>query len=163
MSWAHKRDKEWNEFAGSNAGGDGALVFGRVTYEMMAAFWPTPAAMQQMPAVAEGMNKLPKYVFSRTLDKASWQNTTLLKGDPATEIRKLKKESGPGLAILGSGTIVSQLAAAGLIDEFQMAVNPIVLGKGRTLFESVKDKIGLKLEKSRAFGNGNVMLYYEPA
>ena len=141
----------------------GALVFGRVTYEMMAAFWPTPAAMEQMPAVAEGMNTMPKYVFSRTLDKVSWQNTTLLKGDPATEIRKLKKESGPGLAILGSGTIVSQLAAAGLIDEFQMVVNPIVLGKGRTLFESVEEKIALKLEKSRAFGNGNVMLYYEPA
>ncbi len=163
MSWAHKRDAEWTEFAGSNASGDAALVFGRVTYEMMASFWPTPQARESMPAVAEGMNKLPKIVFSRTLKTASWQNTTLVKGDPVAHVRKLKSEPGPGVAILGSGSIVSQLAAAGLIDEFQIVVNPIVLGKGRTLFEGVEEKIPLKLVKSRAFGNGNVVLYYEPA
>jgi dihydrofolate reductase len=163
MSWAHKRDPEWNEFAGSNAGGDGALVFGRVTYEMMASFWPTPAAMQSMPAVAEGMNKLPKLVFSRTLNAVSWQNTTLVKGDLVTEMRRLKSQAGPGMAILGSGSIVSPLAQAGLIDELQIVVNPIVLGSGRTLFEGAKDKIGLKLKKSRAFSNGNMVLYYEPA
>ena len=162
MSWAHKQDPEWNEFAGSNASGDGALLFGRVTYEMMASFWPTPAAMERMPVVAEGMNTLPKVVFSRTLEKASWKNTKLVKGDPAAEVRRMKNESGPDLVILGSGSIVSQLARAGLIDEFQMVVNPIVLGKGRTLFGGVKDKIALKLIKTRAFGNGNVVLYYEP-
>jgi dihydrofolate reductase len=108
------------------------------------------------------MNNMPKIVFSRTLDTVSWKNTTLLKGDLVTEVRRLKSEPGPGMAILGSGTIVSQLAQARLIDEFQLALNPIVLGKGRTLFEGVKEKIGLKLTKSRAFGNGNVMLYYEP-
>ena len=162
MSWAHKRDPEWNEFAGSNASGDGALLFGRVTYELMASFWPTPAAMQSLPVVAEGMNNLPKVVFSRTLEKASWTNTTLVKGDLVAEVRRMKKEPGPGMAILGSGSIVSQLAQAGLIDEFQMAMNPIVLGRGRTLFEGVKDKIGLRLTKSRAFGNGNVVLSYEP-
>ena len=115
-----------------------------------------------MPAVAEGMNKLPKIVFSRTLKTASWQNTTLVNGDPVAHVRKLKSEPGPGIAILGSGSIVSQLAGAGLIDEYQIVVNPIVLGKGRTLFEGVQEKIGLKLVKSRAFGNGNVVLYYEP-
>ena len=162
MSWAHKQDPEWNTFAGSNASGDGALLFGRVTYEMMASFWPTPLAMESMPAVAEGMNRMPKIVFSRTLKKTSWKNTTLVKGDVAGHVRKLKNESGPGMAILGSGSIVSQLAQAGLIDEFQIVVNPIVLGKGRTLFEGVKEKIALKLIQSRAFGNGNVVLYYEP-
>jgi dihydrofolate reductase len=162
MSWAHKQDPEWNEFAASNASGDGALVFGRVTYDMMASFWPTPAAMESLPVVAEGMNNMPKVVFSRTLDKASWKNTTLVKGDPASEVRKMKKEPGPDMAILGSGSIVSQLAKAGLIDELQIVVNPIVLGKGRTLFESVKEKIALKLNKTRAFGNGNVVLYYQP-
>jgi dihydrofolate reductase len=162
MSWAHKQDPEWNAFAASNASGDGALLFGRVTYEMMASFWPTPAAMETMPAVAEGMNNMPKVVFSRTLEKASWKNTKLVKGDIVAEVRKMKKESGPGMAILGSGTIVSQLAQAGLIDEFQIVVNPIVLGKGRTLFEGVKEKLALKLIKTRAFGNGNVVLYYEP-
>jgi dihydrofolate reductase len=162
MSWAHKRDPEWTEFAGSNASGDAALLFGRVTYEMMASFWPTPQAMQSMPAVAEGMNRLPKLVFSRTLRDVSWQNTTLVKDDPAAYVRRLKREPGPGIAILGSGSIVSQLARAGLIDEFQVVVNPIVLGKGRTLFEGVDETIALKLTKSRAFGNGNVVLYYEP-
>ncbi len=162
MSWAHKQDAEWNEFAASNASGGGALLFGRVTYEMMASFWPTPAAMESMPVVAEGMNNLPKVVFSRTLEKASWKNTTLVKGDIAAEARKMKRESGPGMAILGSGSIVSQLAQAGLIDEFQIVVNPIVLGKGRTLFEGVKEKVALKLINTRAFGNGNVVLSYEP-
>jgi len=162
MSWAHKQDPEWNEFAGSNASGDGALLFGRVTYEMMASFWPTPAAMETMPAVAEGMNNMPKAVFSRTLEKTSWKNTTLVKGDLVEEVRKMKRGPGPGMAILGSGSIVSQLAPAALIDEFQIVVNPIVLGKGRTLFEGVKEKLGLKLIKTRAFGNGNVVLYYEP-
>ncbi len=162
MSWAHKQDPEWNEFAASNASGGGTLLFGRVTYEMMASFWPTAAAMERAPAAAEGMNSLPKVVFSRTLEKASWKNTTLVKGDLAAEVRELKKGTGPGMAILGSGSIVSQLARAGLIDELQIVVNPIVLGKGRTLFEGVKDKIALKLIKTRAFGNGNVVLYYEP-
>jgi dihydrofolate reductase len=160
MSWAHKDDPEWNEFAASNASGGGALLFGRVTYEMMASYWPTPAAMQQAPSVAEGMNSMPKVVFSRTLKRASWKNTTLVKGDLAGEVRKMKKESGPGMAILGSGSIVSQLSAAGLIDEYQIVVNPIVLGKGRTLFETVDRKIVLKLTKTRAFGNGNVVLSY---
>lgn len=162
MSWAHKQDPEWNEFAASNASGDGALLFGRVTYELMASFWPTPAAMERAPVVAEGMNNMPKVVFSRTLEKASWKNTTLLKGDIAAEVRKMKMEPGPDMAILGSGSIVSQLAQAGLIDEFQIVVNPIVLGKGRTLFEGVKEKIALKFIKTRAFGNGNVVLSYEP-
>jgi dihydrofolate reductase len=162
MSWAHKQDPEWNAFAAGNASGDGALLFGRVTYEMMASFWPTPMAMERMPAVAEGMNRMPKLVFSRTLEKVSWKNTTLLKGDPAAHVRKLKQEPGPGMAILGSGSIVSLLARERLIDEFQIVVNPIVLGEGRTLFEGVKEKIGLKLSQSRAFGNGNVVLYYQP-
>jgi dihydrofolate reductase len=162
MSWAHKQDPEWNEFASGNASGGGALVFGRVTYDMMAAFWPTQAARERLPAVAEGMNKLPKVVFSRSLDKASWQNTKLVKGDPVTEMRRMKEASGPDMAILGSGSIVSLLAQAGLIDEFQIVVNPIVLGKGRTLFEGLEGKIGLRLVKTRAFTNGNVVLYYEP-
>jgi len=163
MSWAHKQDAEWNAFAAGNASGGGALLFGRVTYQMMANFWPTQMAMERMPEVAKGMNQLAKFVASRTLDEASWENTTLLKGDLIAAIRKLKKEEGPDLAILGSGSIVSQLAEAGLVDEFQMVVNPIVLGRGRTLFEGVKERIPLKLIKTRPFSNGNVVLYYAPA
>ena len=163
MRWAHKQDPEWNEFVAGNARGGGVLLFGRVTYEMMASYWPTPMAAQNSPAVAEHMNNLRKVVFSRTLDKASWKNTELVKGDLATEVRKMKQESGQGLVIMGSGTIVSQLTQEGLIDEFQIVVCPIVIGSGRTLFEGVKEKLNLKVTKSRTFGNGNVYTCYEPA
>jgi dihydrofolate reductase len=139
------------------------LLFGRITYELMAGYWPTPAAAKAYPAVAEGMNNLPKVVFSRTLDKASWQQTTLVKGDLAGEVRKMKKEPGEHIAILGSGSIVSQLAQEGLIDEYQVVINPVVLGKGRTMFDGIKGKLTLKLTKTRTFGNGNVLLCYEPA
>ena len=97
MSWAHKdpNDAEWNAFVGGNASGGasggGALLLGRVTYEMMARFWPTPAAMQMMPEVAKGMNAMTKIVFSRSLKKAAWSNTRLMKGDLVAEVKKLKQ------------------------------------------------------------------------
>ena len=164
LSFAHsdKPDPEWDEYVEGNATGGGVLVFGRVTYELMAGFWPTPLAAERLPVVAERMNNLPKVVFSRTLDQASWNNTKLVKGDIAAEIRKMKKEPGEGMAILGSGSVVSQLAQEGLIDEYQIVVNPVVLGKGRTMFDGIKGKLTLKLTKTRAFGNGNVLLCYEP-
>lgn len=162
MSWAHKSDPEWNDFVAANSKSGGELLFGRVTYQMMESFWPTPAAAKQFPKVAEQMNKLPKVVFSKTLDQASWQNTRLLKGDLAEEVKRLKQESGDPMVIMGSGSIVAQLAPENLIDEYQIVVNPIVLGAGRTMFEGVKEKLNLKLTSSRTFGNGNVLLCYEP-
>jgi dihydrofolate reductase len=161
MSWAHKQDAEWRAFTEENARGGGELVFGRVTYELMASFWPTPAALKTAPAVAERMNSLPKVVFSRTLDRASWNNTRLIKGDLAAEVRKLKAEPGPDMVIMGSGSIVSQLIDARLIDEVQIVVNAIVLGSGRTMFEGVKERADLRLKKTRSFSNGNVVLWYE--
>jgi dihydrofolate reductase len=162
MSWAHKNDAEWNTFVSGNASGSGLLVFGRITYQLMASYWPTPMALQNSPIVAKGMNEMPKIVFSRTLDNISWSNTKLIEGDLAAEVRKLKQESGPDMVILGSGTIVSQLAQQSLIDEYQLAVSPIVLGKGRTLFEGVKEKLNLRLARSRTFGNGTVFACYQP-
>jgi len=162
MSWAHKNDAEWNAFVNENASGNGVLVFGRITYELMASYWPTPMALQNSPVVAKGMNDMPKIVFSRTLDNASWSNTKLVKGDLAAEMRKLKKQPGPDMVILGSGSIVSQLAQQNLIDEYQIALSPIVLGNGRTMFEGVKEKLNLKLTKSRTFGNGTVFACYQP-
>jgi dihydrofolate reductase len=162
MSWAHKNDAEWNAFVNENASGNGVLVFGRITYQLMASYWPTPMARQSSPVVAKGMNDMPKILFSRTLDNASWSNTKLVKGDLATEMRKLKNEPGPDMVILGSGSIVSQLAQQNLIDEYQIALSPIVLGKGRTMFEGVKEKLNLKLTKSRTFGNGTVFACYQP-
>jgi len=162
MSWAHKNDAEWKEFGAENAKGGGVLVFGRITYELMASYWPTPQAAKNDPVVAEQMNNLPKVVFSRTLDKATWQHKKMVKGDLAGEVRAMKKEAGLHITILGSGSIVSQLTQEGLIDEFQIVVNPIVLGKGRTMFEGINEKLILKQTKTRTFGNGNVLLCYEP-
>ena len=163
MSWIHSQGKEWDDFVSGNAQGGGILVFGRVTYEMMAGWWPTPAALKAFPAVAAGMNRAEKYVFSKKLKKTDWSNTTILRGDPAEEIAALKKKPGPGLAILGSGSIVSRAAAAGLVDEFQMVMYPIVLGKGKTMFEGIPERIPLKLAGTRAFKNGNVLLRYTTA
>ena len=154
MSWAHKQDAEWNAFVAENAKSGGELLFGRITYELMKSYWPTPAAAKAAPVVAEQMNNLPKIVFSRTLDKAPWNNTKLVGGDLAAEIRKMKNEPGEQMVIMGSGTIVSQLTAEGLIDEYQIVVNPIVLAKGRTMFQGIKRKLNLKRTKTRTFGNG---------
>ena len=164
MRWAHNstKDEEWDAFVESNASGGGVLVFGRITYELMNSYWPTPFAMQAYPVVAERMNSLPKIVFSRTLDKATWNNTRLVKDGMAAEIRKMKGGSGTDMVILGSGSIVSQLTHERLIDEYQIVVIPVILGKGRALFEGISQTQKVKLIKSRVFTNGNVLLCYKP-
>jgi dihydrofolate reductase len=162
MSWAHKHDAEWNSFMENNAEGGGELLFGRITYEMMAGYWPTPQAAKNSPIVAERMNSLPKVVFSRTLAEASWNNTRLVKTDMVSAVRKMKQEPGKDMVIFGSGSIVSQLARENLIDEYQIVAHPVVLGKGRTMFDGIKERLTLKLGKTRTFSNGNVLLCYEP-
>jgi|SRR5579862_7900587 len=165
MNWAksNAQDAEWNAFVAENAKGESPFLFGRVTYDLMTSYWPTPMAKQHLPSVAERMNKATKYVFSRTLDKATWNNTTLVKGDLISAVRKLKAEPGEDMVIFGSGTIVSQLAQEGLIDEYQVVANPVILGKGRTMFDGIKEKLSLKLTKTRTFGNGNIYMCYQPA
>lgn len=162
LSWAHgdPNDAEWNDYVAGNASGEGALVLGRKTYEMMAAFWPTPAAFEMMPSVAEHMGATTKLVFSRTMTEAPWRNTTILSGDPAEEIRRIKDEGGADMTVLGSGTIVARLAAAGLVDEYQFVVRPVVLGAGRTMFDG---RVDLRRADSRTFRNGSVVLTYVPA
>jgi dihydrofolate reductase len=162
MHWAHNRqpDAEWDAFGAENASGGGTLLFGRVTYELMLNYWPTPAALQNDPVTAAGMNQAAKVVFSRTLDQVTWNNTRLVKTDLEGEVRRMKAEPGPGLALLGSGSLVAQLTGARLIDEYQIVVVPIVLGQGRTLFEGLPEKLPLKLTRSQAFKNGNVLLKY---
>ena len=163
LSWArHEQDPEYTAFADENARRDSMLLFGRVTYQMMAGFWPSPMALEREPVMAERMNATPKIVFSRTLDKASWSNTTLLKGDAAEEVRSLKQQEGVDLVILGSGTIVKTLAQAGLIDEFQLLITPVALGAGRTTFEGIASKIELVHVSTRTFQNGKVLLIYKP-
>lgn len=161
VSWAHSQnDSEFDEFVQKNAQGGDTLLLGRVTYDMMSAWWPTVAAKQQMPKVADGMNKMKKIVFSRSLTNPTWENTTVVKGDLAAEARKLKKQPGGDITILGSGSIVAELARAGVIDAYSVVIVPIVLGKGRTMFEGANAK--LRLTNSRAFKGGKVLLTYEP-
>src|SRR5262249_14611573 len=159
ISW-HRVDKEFQKYAEKNSNSGSTLLFGRVTYEMMASYWPSADALKDNPLVAQGMNRSPKVVFSRTLQKADWANSRFVKGDLLGEVRKLKKQSGRGLPILGSGSIVAQLAQAGLVDEYQLLLNPVILGKGRTMFGGVEGKPPLKLTETRTFGNGNVLLCY---
>ncbi len=163
--WAHddSDDPEFSAFVAENARGGGELLFGRITYELMAAYWPTEMAMKNDPVVAERMNKMPKIVFSRTLGEASWSNSRLMNGDLASEVRRIKNASGEGIAILGSGSIVAQLAPHGLIDEYQLVLNPVILGGGRTMFEGLNNRPKLKLTQSRSFNNGKIFLRYAPA
>lgn len=161
MSWAHSQDPEWMRFSAENAAGEAELVFGRITYELMASFWPTPQARQMMPEVAEGMNRMRKSVFSRTLEQASWSNTRVIKGDLQSEVRKMKQESGPDMLLMGSGQIIAQLTEARLIDQYQIVTTPHVLGSGRSMFAGVSGRPQLKLAKTRSFNNGNVVLWYD--
>lgn len=161
ISW-HTVDAEFNKYAEEKANSGNILVFGRVTYELMSSYWPTLEAVKNDPIVASGMNSAEKIVFSRTLAKADWHNTRLVKDDLLTEIDRLKQQSRKDLTVLGSGSIVSQLARQGLIDEYQILVNPVALGAGKTMFEGITDRIVLKLVNVRQFGNGGVLLTYRP-
>jgi len=162
ISW-HMVDDEFQELANAASNSGNTLLFGRVTYELMAGFWPTPDAIKADPVVAAGMNRAEKIVFSRSLRKAGWNNTKLVKNDMIGEVKRLKKLAGKDLTVLGSGSIVSQLTQEGLIDEYDVLLNPVVIGKGRTMFESLTKRLALKLIETSLFGNGNMLLKYEPA
>ena len=161
ISW-HRHGEEENEFAAGNLKSGGILLFGRVTYEMMASYWPTPAAAENDPAVAEGMNKAEKIVFSRTLKKAEWNNTRLIKDNIVEEIKKMKQTPGEDMVLLGSGSILTQLAEKGLIDEYQIMVDPVVIGGGTPILKDIRHKLDLKLTKTKTFKSGVVLLCYQP-
>ena len=160
IDWHHV-DEEFNQFAVEQTSAVDALLFGRVTYQLMASYWPTSIAVQDDPIVADLMNRLPKLVFSRTLEKAEWNNTTLIKDHIAEEISKLKQQTGKDLALFGSANLMFTLMQMDLIDEHRIMVNPVILGSGTPLFK-VSQKLNLKLVRTRTFGNGNVLLCYQP-
>jgi dihydrofolate reductase len=162
LDW-HNVDAEFNEYAISMLDSVDTLLFGRVTYDLMAGYWPTPEGVKDDPLVAQRMNDLSKVVFSRTMDKAGWRNTRLVMDNIVDEIKNLKKQSGKDMVILSSGTIVSQFAQSGLIDEYRFMVNPIVLGSGKPMFQDLKDRLPLKLLKTWTFRSGNVLLTYKPS
>lgn len=160
MSWAHRDDPEYSDFVAANARSGSELLMGRVTYQMMASYWPSCCALEREPVVAGAMNGLPKVVFSTTLESPNWTYTRLVRTDPADEVRRMKMAAGPDMVVLGSGSIAGYLAGQGLVDEFQFVVVPLVLGGGRTMLPGLTERMPLKLTATRAFANGNVLLTY---
>ena len=165
ISWhvhnAHNQDTEESNFAEKGANSGNSLLFGRVTYEMMAGYWPSSMAIENSPIVAEGMNEANKIVFSKTLQKAEWNNTTLIRGNLVEEIQKIKQLPGNNITILGSGSIITQLAEAGLIDEYQFMVDPVAIGGGTSIFNNINHSLNLKLTEAKTFKSGAVVLSYQ--
>ena len=165
LDW-HIVDEEFNEYAIDLLSKVDALLFGRVTYQLMADYWPAAATNPSTPKsdleIADKMNNLPKIVFSKTLQEVKWNNSRLVKENIAEEISKMKQQPGKDMVIFGSGSIVSTFMQHGLIDEYRIIVNPVVLGNGNPLFKGINDKQNLKLLKTRVFSSGVVILYYEP-
>jgi len=136
------------------------MLFGRVTYQLMENYWPAARPPEEDPVIIEAMNSLPKVVFSRTLETVGWHNSRLVRDNIGGEIAKMKQEPGRDMVIFGSGTIVSACTQSGLIDEYRMFVNPVVLGRGRPLFTGLDRRIRLKLFGSGIFQCGVVLLRY---
>jgi dihydrofolate reductase len=161
IDW-HVVDEEFNQYAIDQFSTMDTILFGRITYLLMASFWPSSTAAVEDPITAKMMNDTTKIVFSRTLEKVEWQNTTLVNGDAADEIEKLKQLPGRDMMIFGSGRLVSSLAPLGLIDEYRLMVNPVVLGSGNPLFVGLKERLHVKLMDTKSFKSGNVLLTYQP-
>jgi dihydrofolate reductase len=138
-----------------------AMLLGRVTYEGFAEGWPG-RAVEEDEGVAF-MNNVRKYVLSSTLSEVGWNNSTLLTGDPAEAVRALKAEPGGDIMTSGSTTAVRWLLSEGLVDELNLLLYPIVVGRGKRLFPEAGSSFPLVLEKSSTFGNGVVQLTYAPA
>ena len=160
-------EEEFFEYAKELLRSVDTILFGRITYEGMASYWPTPAAADNDPTITHKMNNLSKIVFSKTLSTVDpivigWNNSKLVKGNIAEEIRKMKEEAGKDMVIFGSGSIVSALTRFGLIDEYRIIVNPVILGKGNPLFKDLQDKFNLELVKTKTLKSGVVIFYYQP-
>ena len=154
--------RHYNELLGN---GD-ALLYGRTTYQMMESYWPSlvknPSGNKPMDEFAVLIDNISKIVFSRTLKNVEWKNTTLKKKVNKEEISVLKQEEGKYI-LAGSPSLIVELAQLDLIDEYQLCVHPVVLGSGLPLFKNISNKMNLKLLKTKTFGSGAVVLYYEPS
>jgi dihydrofolate reductase len=156
-------DQEFHDYSTRQLNDIDTLLFGRVTYEHMAAFWPTPEARENLPVTAQRMNNLHKVVFSSTLKEATWENSELVATDPVTKIEQLRQRPGEGdIALFGSSTLTASLREAGVVDELRVMVNPILLGGGVSLFSGLTDRVKLRLARTITFRNGNVLLCYTP-
>jgi dihydrofolate reductase len=158
LDWHHYFwGKELEAFSIEQLKSADMLLFGRITYEGMAAYWQTATG-----EVAEFMNRLPKVVFSRTLERAEWANTRLVKNDAMAEVHALKTQGNGNMFVFGSGDLCAQLAENGLFDEYRIALAPVILGKGKTLFGRGMSRLKLELIEARALSTGVVILRYRP-
>ena len=153
-------NEEFFDYAGKLLREVDAIIYGRVTYEHMAAYWPN--AKDNDEGITERMNNLEKFVFTKTMDEATWNNTKIIKEDLGEEIKKLKQQPGKDMVIFGSGTIVSELTQLRLIDEYRLIVNPVILGNGNPLFKSINERVKLKLINTKTLASGVIILYYQP-
>jgi dihydrofolate reductase len=160
--WTFEFDRgdEGNQFKVSELFEAEAQLLGRVTYEGFAAAWPN---MEGMGEFGEKMNNMPKYVFSSTLETASWTNSTILRGDLGEEVTKLKREVEGVILVAGSARLVQGLLEHGLVDEIRLMVFPVLLGSGKRLFADDTDKTTLKLADSKIVGDGVAILTYQLA
>lgn len=154
--------QHYNELL-SNAG---TLLYGRITYQLMESYWPSvvkkPTGNKPMDDFAVLIDNISKIVFSRTLKNVDWKNTKLKKEVIKEEILELKQQAGKNI-LVGSPSLIAGLMQLDLIDEYQLSVQPTVLGSGLPLFKNVKDRVDLKLLKTKTFGCGAITLYYESA
>ena len=159
--WAFSySDDDMGEASASGMAASDALLLGRVTYEHLAAYWPDQPGGTPM---VDFLNGAPKYVVSGTLEEPlGWNNSTIIRGDMAEGIARLKRQPGKDITILGSGELVRSLLRHRLLDELQLLVHPVVLGSGKRLFEDGDDRKPLELAGSRTFGTGVVSLAYRP-
>jgi dihydrofolate reductase len=154
-------DPEFEEFGVRQLDAADTLLFGRATYEGMAAYWPTAAADGNDQRVIDQMNGYPKLVVSRTLATADWAQTRVLRS--LDELAEVKQGPGGEIAMLGSPALTAALIGAGLLDELRIIVAPIALGAGKSLFAGHGERIPLRLLRTRTFDSGNVLHTYEPA
>lgn len=162
LDWSGKDDGESIDLAREGQNQVDTFIFGRKTFEMMAGYWPLPEVAEQNPVFAGVLNFNRKIVFSKTLMKTNWQPTLIVKEIDPKMIQGWKKEPGGNMMIFGSGTIVQQLTALGLIDEYQLILTPVLLGAGKQMFAYSGRRTDLKLVETRSFRSGNVMLVYRP-
>ena len=161
ISW-HRQGTEDNEYAVENLEKDNILLFGRITYKMMEKYWTSQEAMKSEPEVAKLMTKSEKIVVSRKLKNPEWENAKCLSGELISGIQDLKNQSGKDIVILGSNSIMVQLADAGLMDRFEIMIDPIAIGSGKRLFHGLNSKLDLELCDARKFETGVVLLSYKP-
>lgn len=166
-------DDEIEDYINGMLGSIDSMIFGRKAFELLAGYWPTAAENPASAAdpekperhieAARMMNAKQKIVFSRTLKNTHWANTTIVDGDLAKEVARLKLQSGRDIALFAGAGIADSFMRLGLIDEYRLIVNPVLLGGGTPLFQNGRGKSGLKLVEARPFKSGAVLVTYRPA